>query len=327
MHRFCRSASWCCWHGTGGRRRVVGFQPHFPDRSPPRWAGSLDGVGRSAIQEHSPSALERRWIVLAIAVVLFVGFGHASYPHRLGTDLVPDLWLRVSLLSSLRLPEGTTLELQRPRRSIGSRTMLVDDPAFASVFSMVGSLPSAASGRRTLGENLAQVNFRMTTGETDAEDEAAAVATRALRQLPASPAPKPSSCARRCFRCAPRSRCRSFRTTSWSSSCAAETRCGVALERPARGPRCGDDLGTRESRRSWSSSTGSGQPPLEFRRRIVGNRHAHQDPRRRGRRVPGWERSGSTSGLRAGERFRSLASGVQALRIILPERNHGAGFC
>jgi len=130
----------------------------------------LDTLGRS-YPGALTRALERRWLVLAVALVLFVL--SVAYIPRLGTDLVPDL-AQGEFAFQLRLPEGTTLAATAETVD-RIEAMLIGDPSFASVFSMVGSLPSAASGRRTLGENLAQINIRMTTG-ADADDEAAAVA-------------------------------------------------------------------------------------------------------------------------------------------------------
>ncbi len=132
--------------------------------------GAMDRLGEAypgALQR----ALARRWIVLVVAFGLLV-LSILAVP-MLGTNLVPDL-AQGEFAFQLRLPEGTTLEATAATVD-QVESMLVGDPRFERVFSIVGSLPSAASGRRTLGENLAQINFRLQP-ETPAEVEAAAVA-------------------------------------------------------------------------------------------------------------------------------------------------------
>jgi HAE1 family hydrophobic/amphiphilic exporter-1 len=52
-------------------------------------------------------------------------------------------------------------------------TPLVGDPRFGRVFSVVGSLPSAASGQQQQGENLAQINFVLAEGSDAIREEAA----------------------------------------------------------------------------------------------------------------------------------------------------------
>jgi HAE1 family hydrophobic/amphiphilic exporter-1 len=114
-------------------------------------------------------ALRSRWAVLPLAFAVFV-LALAAVP-LLGTNLVPDL-SQGEFAFRVRMAEGTTLEsnagmLERIER----RTL--EDGRFASVFSIVGSWPSTASGRQTLGENLAQVNFVLPEGTSAAEEEAA----------------------------------------------------------------------------------------------------------------------------------------------------------
>jgi HAE1 family hydrophobic/amphiphilic exporter-1 len=129
----------------------------------------LDALGR-AYPGALTSALRRRWVVLAVAVSLFIA--SVAVIPGLGTDLVPDL-AQGEFAFQLRMPEGSTLE-STAETVARIEAMVIDDPLLDTVFSMVGSLPSAASGRRTLGENLAQINFKMADG-TDADDEATAV--------------------------------------------------------------------------------------------------------------------------------------------------------
>ena len=129
----------------------------------------LDGIGRSYPGAFT-KALKRRWIVLVAAIAVFSS--SLLVIPNLGTDLVPDL-AQGEFAFQLRLPEGTTLEATAETVD-RVEAMLVEDHFFASVFSMVGSLPSSASGRRTIGENLAQINLRLIS-EAGAEDEAAAV--------------------------------------------------------------------------------------------------------------------------------------------------------
>jgi HAE1 family hydrophobic/amphiphilic exporter-1 len=115
-------------------------------------------------------ALARRYTVLGVAFLVLAA--SVAVLPRLGTTLVPDL-AQGEFAFQLRVPEGTTLEATAETVE-RVEAALVDDPVFETVFSVVGSLPSAASGRRTLGENLAQINFRL-VDEADAEAEAAAV--------------------------------------------------------------------------------------------------------------------------------------------------------
>ena len=116
------------------------------------------------------AALRARWAVLPatvaiFALALFLG-------TQLGTNLVPDL-SQGEFAFQLRFAEETTLEVaSEVVETIEGR--LIDDPRFAKVFSVVGSLPSTVSGRQTLGENLAQINLTLPEG-ADAAAEAQAV--------------------------------------------------------------------------------------------------------------------------------------------------------
>jgi len=116
-------------------------------------------------------ALRARWLVLPVTFGLFAGAIHVG--ERLGTNLVPDL-AQGEFAFQFRFPEETTLESTSDVVA-GIEERLATDPRFARVFSVVGSLPSTASGRQTLGENLAQVNFVL-PAEATPDDEAAAVA-------------------------------------------------------------------------------------------------------------------------------------------------------
>lgn len=114
----------------------------------------FDGLARI----YTPSlrgALRARWLVLAVTVVLFASALEVG--RGLGTNLVPDL-AQGEFAFQFRLPEETTLESTSEVIG-GIEQRLVGDPSFARVFSVVGSLPSTASGRQSLGENLAQINF------------------------------------------------------------------------------------------------------------------------------------------------------------------------
>jgi HAE1 family hydrophobic/amphiphilic exporter-1 len=115
-------------------------------------------------------ALRVRWLLLpATFALLFVAVQAAA---SLGTSLVPDL-SQGEFAFQCRLPEETTLETTS---SVVERIedQLADDERFARVFSVVGSLPSTASGRQTLGENLAQIDVVLPDDATP-EDEAAAI--------------------------------------------------------------------------------------------------------------------------------------------------------
>ncbi|MAE70819.1 MAG: acriflavin resistance protein [Gemmatimonadetes bacterium] len=91
----------------------------------------------------------------------------------LGTQLVPDL-SQGTFAFRLRLPEGSPLETSS---AIVARieAILLEDDRFERVFSSIGRLPSAASGRREEGENLAQIDFVLARGAASIGDEAAAV--------------------------------------------------------------------------------------------------------------------------------------------------------
>ncbi len=132
-------------------------------------ARSFDGLARV----YTPSlrgALRARWLVLAITIALFAGALHVG--RGLGTNLVPDL-AQGEFAFQFRLPEETTL--QSTSEVVGNiEQRLVGDPSFARIFSVVGSLPSTASGRQSLGENLAQINFVLPHG-AEAGSEALAV--------------------------------------------------------------------------------------------------------------------------------------------------------
>jgi len=247
--------------------------------------------------------------VLLAAVLVFAA--SVMVIPRLGTDLVPDL-AQGEFAFQLRLPEGTTLEATAETVD-RIEDMLVDDPAFASVFSMVGSLPSAASGRRTLGENLAQINFRMaaeagTEGETDAVDRVRTVLARFPRAeaelvRPAVLSVRPpiavqifsdnldeldqaAEMVRKALEDLPE--VRDVATTSEPGN--PEILVELDRERAAALGVSAEDVGAAMRTKIRGDVVG------EFRE--------------------GEERIDIR--LRAGERFRSLASGVQALRIILP---------
>ncbi len=124
-------------------------------------------------------ALAHRRLVLATGFVLFA-LSLAAIP-MLGTQLVPDL-AQGEFAFRLRLPEGTPLETtdQLVARIEGP---LASDPMFARIFSVVGSLPSAASGQQTLGENLAQIDFVLAEENGRADEGAAAERVRRVLQL------------------------------------------------------------------------------------------------------------------------------------------------
>jgi HAE1 family hydrophobic/amphiphilic exporter-1 len=122
------------------------------------------------------AALRRRWVVLPAALVLF-GLSLAALP-TLGKNLVPDL-SQGEFAFRLRLPEGTPLETTAQVVDRIEAPLLAGRDGtragrFERIFSVIGSLPSSASGRQTLGENLAQINFVLPEGSR-AADEAAAV--------------------------------------------------------------------------------------------------------------------------------------------------------
>jgi HAE1 family hydrophobic/amphiphilic exporter-1 len=121
------------------------------------------------------AALAWRGLVIAAAVAAFFG-AVAVVPH-LGTDLVPDL-AQGEFAFRLRLPEGTPLATTADVMARVEAPLLTDR-RFARVFSIAGSLPSTASGRQTLGENLAQLDLVLAPAPDgsppSAADELAAV--------------------------------------------------------------------------------------------------------------------------------------------------------
>ncbi len=247
--------------------------------------------------------------MLAAAIAVFAA--SVMVIPSLGTDLVPDL-AQGEFAFQLRLPEGSTLEATAELVD-RIEAMLVDDSAFASIFSMVGSLPSTASGRLTLGENLAQINFRM-QADADADDEAAAVypGPRGHRPFPARGSR--ARTARGAFGPAPNRRAdllgRSRRTDQASEAVrkTLEELPEVRDVATTSEPGSPEILVELDRERAAALGVSAEDVGAAMRTKIRGD-------------VVGEFREGEERidiRLRAGERFRSLASGVQALRIILP---------
>ncbi len=130
---------------------------------------------RAAYPGWLAAALRGRVFVLVTAFLLF-GVS-LFWISRLGTDLVPVL-AQGEFAFQLRLPEGTPIETTA---DIVERieSSLVGDPAFERVFSVVGNLPSTASGRQTTGENLAQISFVLAEGATTEAESSAVERVRA----------------------------------------------------------------------------------------------------------------------------------------------------
>ena len=124
------------------------------------------------------AALRFRWLWLPLAFALFV-VALLAVP-RLGTQLVPDL-SQGEFAFRMRLAEGSTLESSD---SIVARieSTLDEGLSNARTFSVVGSLPSSASGQQTIGENLAQINFVL--AEDDDEDRAIERVRQTLQRFP-----------------------------------------------------------------------------------------------------------------------------------------------
>ncbi|MDH3627872.1 MAG: efflux RND transporter permease subunit [Acidobacteriota bacterium] len=149
--------------------------------APFRWAlGALTRVYPSGLR----SALRYRWLWLPLAFALFV-VALLAVP-RLGTQLVPDL-SQGEFAFRMRMPEGSTLESSD---SVVARieSSIVNDPNMERMFSVVGSLPSSASGQQTVGENLAQMNFvlsdRGASGDPQDETRSIQAVRRALDRFP-----------------------------------------------------------------------------------------------------------------------------------------------
>ncbi len=269
---------------------------------------ALDALGR-IYPAAVTAALTRRWIVLITAVVVFAG--SLLVIPRLGTDLVPDL-AQGEFAFQLRLPEGTTLEAAAETVD-RIESMLVDDPAFESIFSMVGSLPSAASGRRTLGENLAQINFRL-SAEAGADDEAAAV-DRVREVIARFPRAEAELVRPAVLSVSPPIAVQIF-SDNLSELDEASTMVLSALEglpevrdvATTSEPGSPEILVELDRERAAALGVSAEEVGAAMRTKIRGD-------------VVGEFREGEERidiRLRAGERFRSLASGVQSLRIILP---------
>ena len=129
----------------------------------------IDQLGR-AYPGMLTAAVRARWAVLPLAFAVFV-IAVAAVP-LLGTNLVPDL-SQGEFAFRLRLNEGTTLEssaeiVERIERRA------IEDGRFSRVFSVMGNWPSTASGRQTVGENLAQINLVLDENSS-MQDEAAAI--------------------------------------------------------------------------------------------------------------------------------------------------------
>ena len=124
-------------------------------------------------------ALRHRWMVLPLAFALFV-LAVAAVPV-LGTNLVPDL-SQGEFAFKLRMPEGTPLQttVEVVERV---EAPLLPEGRFAGIFSTIGSLPSSASGRQTLGENLAQINFLLSREADQAAEAEAIQRTRQILEL------------------------------------------------------------------------------------------------------------------------------------------------
>jgi HAE1 family hydrophobic/amphiphilic exporter-1 len=128
-----------------------------------------------AVARVYPGLLRRalRWRALVLPLTFLLLLLTVISLPLLGADLVPDL-AQGEFAFRLTLPEGTPLDTTT---TVVERVeaRLLDDARFQSVFSLAGSLPSTASGRRTLGENLAQIDLVLPP-DADALAEADAVA-------------------------------------------------------------------------------------------------------------------------------------------------------
>ncbi|HVS01400.1 MAG TPA: efflux RND transporter permease subunit [Thermoanaerobaculia bacterium] len=126
-------------------------------------------------------ALRRRWAVLGAAALL-LALSITAMP-LLGTRLMPELG-QGEFAFQLRLPEGTPLTTTSGAVA-RIEGLLLDDPRFARIVSTIGSLPSTASGRRTLGENLAQIDFVLPPeAPGELQDAAVARVRRVLDHFP-----------------------------------------------------------------------------------------------------------------------------------------------
>ena len=271
-------------------------------------ARTMDALGRR-YPGALTRALHRRWIVLVVAFGLFA-LSVVVIP-RLGTDLVPDL-AQGEFAFQLRLPEGTTLEATADTVE-RIEAMLLDDPAFASVFSMTGSLPSAASGRRTLGENLAQINLRMRP-DTSAEEEAEAE-TRVRAAIARFPRAEAELVRPAVLSVRPPIAVQVFSDDLLELDRSSDLVFKALTDLPevrdvasTSEPGSPEILVELDRERAAALGVSAEEVGDALRTKIRGD-------------VVGQFREGEERidiRLRAGERFRSLASGVQSLRILLP---------
>jgi HAE1 family hydrophobic/amphiphilic exporter-1 len=144
------------------------------------WPASrgFDLIGKAYAPLLSTS-LRLRWLVVPAAFLLF-GLS-LLVAGGLGRNLVPNL-SQGEFAFQVRLPAGTPLE---STAQVVERieAQFEGDPLFARVFSVVGSLPSTASGRQTLGENLAQVNVALPEGAALSAEERAVARVREVLAL------------------------------------------------------------------------------------------------------------------------------------------------
>lgn len=123
-------------------------------------------------------ALARRRAVVAAGFALFAGA--VGLLPLLGTNLVPDL-SQGEFAFRLSLPAGTPL--QATARVVEQIESALLGDGFERIFSVVGSVPSSASGRPTTGENLAHVSFVLPEGSLPSEEEAAVARVREVLGL------------------------------------------------------------------------------------------------------------------------------------------------
>jgi len=161
------AAWWIVSRGFALATRPLALAYERLERAYPRWTAA---------------ALRRRWTVISLALLLFL-LSLAVVPS-LGTALVPDL-SQGEFAFRLELPAGTPLD-SAAAVAEQIEAPFVSDARFARVFSVVGGVPSSASGRQTLGEHLGQIDFVLAgTGRADEEAAAVARVREALARFPA----------------------------------------------------------------------------------------------------------------------------------------------
>ncbi|HEU5162522.1 MAG TPA: efflux RND transporter permease subunit, partial [Thermoanaerobaculia bacterium] len=120
------------------------------------------------------SALEARWAVLGVTLLLFAA--SVLIVPRLGFDLIPT-FTQGEFQFQVELPEGTPIEVTD--RFVGDvAAVLTDDTAVASWSVISGGAGLSLSNTGTEGENSARIQVQMRPDATEEQEEAVIAALR-----------------------------------------------------------------------------------------------------------------------------------------------------